>query len=178
MKVKTLIPLLICVALIVQSQFQSFGKSKELPYLRDGISFSIAEGWKMITNDSIGNQAYYFSAERTGTKATGLITVTWANKEEDPNKAIIAQQENMKNSNLYRNPGIEFSMTVPDKLAGQNVLRCEYATIVKGQKLEGTIYCLNCSRKTVIIFFQTGLDDHNKNQKGFELFQKTYNCRE
>ena len=178
MKVKTLIPLLICTAIVVQSQFQSFGKSKELPYLRDGISFSIAEGWKTIANDSIGNQAYYFSAERTGTNATGLITVTWANKGEDPNKTMTAQQENMRNSNLYRNPGIEFSMTVPDKLAGQNVLRCEYTTIVKGQKLEGTIYCLNCSRKTVIIFFQSGIDDHNKNQKGFDLFRKTYNCRE
>ncbi len=178
MKVKNLIPFLICATIVTQSQFQCFGKSKELPYLRDGISFSIAEGWKMIANDSIGNQAYYFSAERTGSKTTGLITVTWANKEEDLNKTIIAQQQNMKNSNIYRNPGIEFSMAVPDKLAGKNVLRCEYATIVKGQKLEGTIYCLNCSRKTVIIFFQSGLDDHNNNQKGFELFRKTYNCRE
>ena len=114
MKVKNLIPFLICATIVTQSQFQCFGKSKELPYLRDGISFSIAEGWKMIANDSIGNQAYYFSAERTGSKTTGLITVTWANKEEDLNKTIIAQQQNMKNSNIYRNPGIEFSMAVPD----------------------------------------------------------------
>ena len=178
MKVKffLLIPISICI--LIGHQLQSFGKSKEVPYLRDGISFSIAEGWKMIANDSIGDQAYYFSAERTGPKATGLVTVTWANKEEDPDKAIVAQQKSMKSSNVFRNPGIEFSLTVPGKLGGRNVLRCEYATIVKEQKIEGTIYCLNCSRKTVIIFFQSGMDDQNINKKAFELFQKTFNCRD
>ena len=178
MKVKFFFLIPISIAILMGQQFQSFAKSKEVPYLRDGISFSIAEGWKMIANDSIGDQAYYFSAERTGSKATGLVTVTWANKVEDPDKAIVAQQNSMKSSNVFRNPGIEFSMTVPDKLMGQNVLRCEYATIAKGQKLEGTIYCFNCSRKTIIIFLQSGIDDQKINNKAFELFQKTFNCRE
>ena len=178
MKVKTFIPILMCVSIVIVNHLNGLGKSKEVPYLRDGVSFSIAEGWKMIANDSIGDQAYYFSAERTGSKATGLMTVTWANKEEAPEKTIIAQQQSMKNSNIYRNPGIEFSMAVPDKLGSHNVLRCEYATIVKGQKLEGIIYCFNCSRKTVVIFLQSGIDDHNINNKAFELFQKTFNCRE
>ncbi|MEI6140533.1 MAG: hypothetical protein WCP85_14795 [Mariniphaga sp.] len=178
MKVKFLFLIPIFIAILMGQQFQSFGKSKEVPYLRDGISFSIEEGWKIIANDSIGDQAYYFSAERTGSKATGLITVTWANKEEDPDKTITAQQKSMKGSNIYRNPGIEFSKTGPGKLGGRNVLRCEYATIVKEQKIEGTIHCFNCSRKTVIIFFQSGIDDQNINNKAFELFQKTFNCRE
>jgi hypothetical protein len=178
MKVKTFIPILMCVSFVIVNQLNGFGKSKEVPYLRDGVSFSIAEGWKMIANDSIGDQAYYFSAERTGARTTGLITVTWANKEEDPDKAILAHQKSMKSSNVFRNPGIEFSMTVSDKMGGHIVRRCEYTTLVKGLKLEGIIYCFNCSGKTILIFFQSGIDDHSKNQKGFGLFQKTFNCRE
>jgi hypothetical protein len=178
MKVKTFIPILFSVSIVIVAQLSAYGKSKEVPYLRDGVSFSIAEGWKVIANDSIADGAYYFSAERTGTKTTGLITVTWANKEEDPDKAILAHQKSMKNSNIYRNPGIEFTMIVSDKLGGHDVRRCEYTTIAKGIKLEGIVYCFSCSGKTIVVFFQTGIDDHNKNQKGFGLFQKTFNCRE
>ena len=140
--VKTFIPVLFCVSIVIFVQLNGFGKSKEVPYLRDGVSFSIAEGWKVIANDSIADGAYYFSAERTGTKTTGLITVTWANKEEDPDKAILAHQKSMKGSNIYRNPGIEFAMIVSDKLGGHDVRRCDYTTIAKRD--------LDCSKRPSI----------------------------
>jgi len=156
----------------------SLAKSKELPYLRDGVSFSVAEGWNITANDSIGPNAYYFSAERSGDKATGLIIVTWANKIDDPQAAILTHQQSMKSSNMYRNPGIEFAEVNTDNLAGLKVKSCNYTTIVKDQKIEGAIYCLNSSEKTVTIFFQGGLSDHKINQKAFELFRSTFNCRE
>jgi len=156
----------------------SYAKDKEHPYLRDGLSFSIPEGWKVISNDSIGENAYYYSAEREGKAATGLITVTWYNKVEDPEKMMFIQQQSMKAANIYRNPGIEFSSMSDDKFAGFKVKSCKYITFVKGQKLEGIIYCLNTSQKTITIFFQTGLDDKKLNQKGFELVKITFDCRD
>jgi hypothetical protein len=153
-------------------------KNKEVPYLRDGISFSIADGWKAIANDSIGDNAYYFSAERTGLKATGLITVTWANKIESPEKTVAQHQQSMKSANMYRNPGIEFASINPDTFAGIKVISCRYSAIVKGQKIEGEIYCFNSSKKTIIIYFQTGLDDQKMNKKAFDLIRQTFNCRD
>jgi hypothetical protein len=156
----------------------AFSKNKETPYLRDGVSFSVAEDWKVIANDSVGDNAYYFSAERTGTKATGLITVTWVNNLEKPDKMIAVHQQSMKSANIYRNPGIEFSEVIPDKLARLEVKSCRYTTFVKGQKLEGIIYCFNSFKKTITIFFQTGIDDQKLNQKAFDLFRQTFNCYE
>jgi len=172
--VKTVLTLII--SLIVCNICSS--KDKEFPYMRDGVSFSVAEGWKVIANDSIGNNAYYFSAERTGTKATGLITVTWINKVENPLETITSHQRSMKTAKIYQKMGIEFSMATSDNFAGQKVQSCHYVTFVNEQKLEGTIYCFNYFHKTITIFFQSGLTDQKLNQKAFALIQQTFNCRE
>jgi len=156
----------------------ALSKTKEIHYLRNGISFSIAGDWKTIANDSIGDNAWYFSAERTGSKATGLITVTWINKVEDPLKTILLHQQTMKSANIYRNPGIQFAEVIQDNFAGYKVESCRYTTIVKEQKLEGVIYCFNSSQKTISVFFQSGLNDQKLNQKAFELIRRTFNCRE
>ena len=153
-------------------------KDKELPFIRDGISFSIAEGWKTSANDSIGENAYYFSAERIANQSTGLITITWINKIEDPMKMIEIHQKSMKSANIYRNPGIEFTSIENDIFAGLKVQRCNYITFVKEQKLEGIINSFNTSTKTITIFFQTGIEDKKLNQKAFELIRQTFNCRD
>jgi hypothetical protein len=153
-------------------------KSKEMSILRDGISLSIPEGWKVISNDSIGNNAYYFSAEREGKKATGLITITWINKIEDPEKTIRLIQKTMKDANIYRNPGIEFTEIGNENLELFKTKNCHYSAIVKEQKVEGYIFVFNASGKTISLFFQTGLDDKKINFKAFELLKQTFNCRE
>lgn len=155
-----------------------FAKEKETPYLRDGISFSIMERWKATSNDSIGTGAYYFSAEREGAKATGLITITWINEVEDPGNTILLHQKTMKGANIYRNPGIEFTEVISDNFGEFKGRSCRYTTIVKEQKLDGFICCFNTSRKTITIFFQSGQNDHNINQKAFDLVRMTFNCRD
>lgn len=178
MKSKVLIQIVLVVAILLIDNNISFAKGKEIPYMRNGISFSLAHDWKVIANDSIGNNAYYFSAEREEPKATGLITVTWLNEVKDPLETIIMHQKTMKISNIYRNPGIEFTAVIPDKFAGFKVKSCLYTTIVKEQKLEGVIYCFNSSQKTITVFFQTGFGDKKLNQKAFSLFKTTFNCRD
>lgn len=179
MKCKVSVPFLFITILnlLLFNQI-ALAKDKEIHYLRDRISFSIAEGWKMTANDSIGANAYYFSAERQGPLATGLITVTWVNKVEDPGKMIEINQKSMKAANIYRNPGIEFSAVENDSFAGYKVKRSRYVTFVKEQKIEGTILCFNSSEKTISIFIQTGTEDKKPNQKAFDLLQRTFNCRE
>lgn len=155
-----------------------FAKEKEFPFLRDGVSFSTEEGWKTTANDSIGDNAYYFSAERGGKEATGLITVTWINKIEDPEKIVAIHQKSMKSANIYRNPGIEFTAVENDNFAGLEVKCCHYITFVKELKIEGRIYSFNVAKKTITIFTQTGLKDRKLNQKGFDMLQRTFRCRE
>ena len=178
MKLKTLFRTLLIVIISLTISNIAWSKNKEVPYLRNGISFSVAAGWISIANDSIGDDAYYFSAERSGAKATGLITVTWINKVEDLQKTILLHQQTMQSANIYRNPGIQFSEAMPENFAGQKGLSCRYTTVVKEQKLEGQIVCFNSAQKTITIFFQSGLNDQKMNHKAFELIRQTFNCRE
>ena len=96
--------LIICVFILLitlpTSQY-ILGKVKKenQHFSRDGVTFSIAADWKVIANDSIGNNAFYFSAERTGENATGIITITWINKTDDPVEIMKINQRTMKASN-------------------------------------------------------------------------------
>ena len=58
MKLKAFIRISSIVAITFTICHIAIAKNKEVPYLRNGISFSIAEGWKTIANDSIGENAY------------------------------------------------------------------------------------------------------------------------
>lgn len=153
------------------------GKKNDINYLKNGISFSLSNKWKIVSDEPIPESGHYFSAERQGKNATGLFTLTWLDKEEDPSKTILFQQETMKNSNMYRNPGIEFTAIENSSFVGTKCKEVHYMTIVKEQKLEGWIWCFNCSGRTIIVFFQTGIEDKKENLKGFDLIKQTFGCR-
>jgi len=55
--------------------------------------------------------------------------------------------------------------------------KANYESVVKGTKVSGTIYCFNCSEKTYLIFFQTGLKDQKNNAKVFRMIELTFACR-
>ena len=151
MKSKILIQIFLLIAISLIFRNIIVARGKEIQYLRDGISFSLPQG---------------------------LITVTWLNEIKNPLETLIMYQKTMKISNIYRNPGIEFTSAIPEKFIGFSAQSCIYTTIVKEQKLEGVIYCFTSSQKTITIFFQTGLNDKKLNKKVLELFKITFNCRD
>jgi hypothetical protein len=165
------------VFLITLILFQSaFGRKDDIHYLKNGISFSLSNKWKIVSDEPIPESGHYFSAERAGKNATGLFTLIRMDKEEDPSKIILLQQETLKNTNMYRNPGIEFTAIENSYFAGNECKKVQYVTIVKEQKLEGWIWCFNCSGRTIIVFFQTGIEDKKENLKGFDLIKQTFGC--
>jgi hypothetical protein len=54
MKVKVSFSIIFCATILFASCLKVAAKDKELPFMRNGISFSIAEDWKITANDSIG----------------------------------------------------------------------------------------------------------------------------
>jgi hypothetical protein len=163
--------------LIITTIFTAHGQKKENHYLKEGISFSTLTTWQTVADEAIPDVGHYVSFERKGKGATGLFTVTWLNKEEEPSNALLAQMATMKNANIYRNPGIEFTTIEEDGFAGIQGRVVNYETIVKDEKLDGTIWAFNCSGRTIIVFYQTGMTDRKENEKGFQLLHQTFACR-
>ena len=152
-------------------------KNKEFNYLKNGVSFSLPEDWKTISDESLPDKGHYYSAERNGKNATGLFTLVTIDNEENPVKSLLVQQKNMQEEPLYKDSGIEFTSIVNSAFGSKEAKTVRYETLIKGIKVTGTIYCLNCAEKTYLLFFQTGIKDQKENAKAFRLIEMTFGCR-
>ncbi len=155
----------------------SNGKDKEFNYLKNGVSFSLPGNWRTIADESLPDKGFYYSAENTVKNATGLFTLVTINKMENPVKALLVQQRNMKEEAIYKESGIEFTAIENSRFGSMDATKVGYESVVKGTKVAGTIYCFNCSEKTYLIFLQSGLKDQKNNLKIFKLIELTFACR-
>ncbi|MCK9639451.1 MAG: hypothetical protein M0R39_06030 [Prolixibacteraceae bacterium] len=152
-------------------------KDNQFNYLKNGVSFSIPIDWKTISDEALPDKGYYYSAESTKKNSTGLFTLVTINNVENPVKSLLVQEKNMKEETIYQESGIEFTAIESCNFGSKEALKADYESVVKGTKVSGTIYCFNCSEKTYMIFFQTGLKDRKNNVKVFRMIELTFACR-
>jgi len=157
--------------------YQTYGKEKTFNYLKNGVSFSIPIDWKTISDESLPDKGYYYSAESSSTGSTGLFNLVTINVEENPVNTLLVQQKNMKEEAIYKENGIEFTEIVKSRFGSMDASKVDYEAIVKGIKVSGIIYCFNCSEKTYLVFMQSGLKEQKKNAKVFRLIEVTFACR-
>ena len=162
---------------LILSFSNAYGKNKEFNYLKNGVSFSLPGDWRTISDESLPNKGYYYSAESSGKNATGLFTLVTINDEENPVKALLVQQKNMKEEAIYQESGIQFTSIENCRFGNMDAKMVNYESIIKKVKVSGTIYCFNCSEKTYLIFFQTGIKDKKDNLKVLKLLELTFACR-
>lgn len=155
----------------------TYAKDKEFNYLKNGVSFSLPGDWRTISDESLPNKGYYYSAESTGKNTTGLFTLVTINDVENPVKALLVQQKNMTEEPIYKDSGIEFTQIENGKFGSMHAQKVTYEAIVKSTKVTGTIYSFNCAEKTYLIFFQTGIKDKKDNLKVLKLLELTFACR-
>jgi hypothetical protein len=96
---------------------------------------------------------------------------------ENPVKALLVQQTNMKEEAIYKESGIEFTKIVEARFGSMDARSVTYEAIAKGTKVTGTIYSFNCSEKTYLLFFQSGIKDQKNNAKVFRMIELTFACR-
>ena len=130
-----------------------------------------------IGDESLPDKGYYYSAESTRKNSTGLFNLVTINTEENPVKTLLIQQKNMKEEVLYKDSGIEFTTIENGRFGSMDAKTVNYESVVKGTKVSGTIYCFNCSEKTYLVFFQTGIKDQKINMKVFRMIELTFACR-
>ncbi len=105
------VALFVCFILITLNHLSA--KDKLFNYLKNGVSFSIPEDWKTISDEPLPDKGYYYSAESSRKNTSGLFNLVTINKVENPVKALFVQQKNMKDEVIYQESGIEFTAIVP-----------------------------------------------------------------
>ena len=175
---KHLFSLFIIVTFFTSAALASQPAGDDIQFLKDGVSFSLPADWEIISDEAVGDDGHYFSAEHNTEDATGVITVTWLNVRVEPDVVIDSHKKNMRAAQIYQQPGIEFTAIEPVTFAGRKAYRSKYATLVNGSKMEGEIICLNCEGKTISFFMQSGLNDQKATQAAFLQMEQTFGCRE
>jgi hypothetical protein len=154
-----------------------YSKEQEFNYLKNGISFTLPGSWRTISDEVLPGKGYYFSSESSGKNSSGLFSLVTINTMENPVKALLLQQTNMKEEPIYKDNGIEFTEITEGRFGSMSTRTVTYEAVVKGTKVSGTIHCFNCSEKTYLLFFQTGIKDQKINAKVFRMIELTFACR-
>jgi len=154
-----------------------YGKDQEFNYLKNGVSFTLPGSWRTLSDEELPGKGYYFSSESSGKNSSGLFNLVTINTMENPVKALLVQQTNMKEEPIYKDNGIEFTEIKEGRFGSMSTRTVTYEAVVKGIKISGTIHCFNCSEKTYLLFFQTGLKDQKINEKVFRMIELTFACR-
>ena len=175
---KRLISIFSFIILFVSTSFAAAPANEDIQFMKDGVSFSLPGDWKITSDEPVGDDGHYFSAEHNTEDATGVITVTWLNVHIEPDVVIDSHKKNMRAAAIYQKPGIEFTAIESVTFAGRKAYRSKYATLVNGSKMEGEIICLNCEGKTISFFVQSGLDDEKATNAAFLQMEQTFGCRE
>lgn len=155
----------------------SFGKDQDYNYLKNGISFTLPGNWKTLSDEVLPGKGYYFCSESSAKNSSGLFSLVTINTMENPVKALLVQQTNMKEEPIYTDSGIEFTEIAEGRFGSMSTRTVTYEAVVKGIKVSGTIHCFNCSEKTYLLFFQTGIKDRKNNSKVFRMIELTFACR-
>ncbi|MCE1199548.1 MAG: hypothetical protein LWW85_11315 [Marinilabiliales bacterium] len=163
--------------LILLGSLQSTAKDPDFNYLKNGVFFSLPADWRIISDEDLPEKGHYFAAENGKQKRTGFFSYVILNTLENPSRALLIQQQNMRSEELYQTSGIEFTVPEKSRFGGSETLAMHYESIVKGIKIQGTIHCFNCTEKTFLIFLQSGLADQKENTKVFKLIESTFGCR-
>lgn len=153
------------------------GKEQDFNYLKNGISFTLPGSWRTISDEELPGKGYYFSSESGGKNSSGLFSLVTINAMENPVKALLVQQANMKEEPIYKDSGIEFTEIKEGRFGSMNSRIVSYEAVVKGIKVSGTIQSFNCSEKTYLLFFQSGIKDQKNNAKVFRMIELTFACR-
>jgi hypothetical protein len=145
---------------------------------KDGITFSLPEGWKITDEDDLEGKGYYLSCEKEGANSSGLFAVSWANATLDVRPTLEQYVESLK-ANLEKAAATpKFDPIKAGTYNKGRGLKCTYTMTMAGVKHRGTLYCLNLCGKTVTVTAQEALEDIESNKAGFKELEASFKCAE
>lgn len=166
----SLVPALI-ICLLLTCSFKELDK-----FSQDGISFNVPADWSITDREDLEGEGYYMSCEKSGSDASGLVTVTWV-------KDIIPLEENaatyvnaLKEDFTKRNASFRFDPAVKATYSNNQCTRINYTMKLSQLPQHGTINCFHLCGKTVVVIEQEADEDAEKNRAGFREIEKSFTC--
>ncbi|QWX85408.1 hypothetical protein H0I23_07135 [Cellulophaga sp. HaHaR_3_176] len=162
------------ILLLVLFAFSSCQNTPEEKFENEGVSFISPEGWEIADEENLDDIGYYLSIEKDGMNSSGLIAITWLNKEIEVIDWMNIHKDEMNNNILYKNSDLIFEKELEGNFNDFNTTYLKYTLKLLGVKHEGAIHFFKAKGKTFSILIQEAIEDKASNKSGFELVEKSF----
>lgn len=154
----------------------SFSKPEEATYLHDGVNMTIPAKWKISKEAPQPDGGHFVSFQRKGLSNSGLVKLKWSPGELDLKKRAEAHRKQLQSAFEKRNANPEMGDLSPVAFGYHQGLSFPYQMALLGVKHEGEVVVFQACGKTFSYITQEAVEDHDKNQKGFEAFAASFSC--
>jgi hypothetical protein len=148
--------------------------SPEVPFSRDGVSFTCPQGWKITDEEDLDGLGYSLSVEKDGFSSSGLAMINWILVPMDEQTYMETYQDELGANVIYKNANLAFSDTESGTYAKLPTLTSSYTASILGVDHRGTLHIFKRGGKTFTVCLQEAIEDIDKNAPGFEKIESTF----
>lgn len=147
--------------------------SKERPFHKYGVSFTIPAGWIGVDEEDLGG-GYTISVEKEGMDASGMVNISWVDIEIELDEWALEIRDDLA-SNLNTAVSKTSFSGIKDGTYNGIPTRCmTYKATFLGVKHTGTIHVFHKSGKSFGIIIQEAIEDKGENEDGFRVVESSF----
>ncbi|WP_103072340.1 hypothetical protein [Aquimarina sediminis] len=152
-------------------------ETSQTKFEKQGVSLTYSKGWKITYEENLEDQGYYLSIEKDGLNSSGIITLSWINRELDLNNWITIYKNELRNDINFSNSNLRFAKESRDKFNTINTMSVKFTASIHGLKHEGIIHFFYENNKAFAIIKHEAIEDKTKNKDGFELIERSFTIK-
>jgi len=168
-KISVLLTLPFLFLITLPATAQSFDKQ--------GVSFTVPDGWKITEEEDLNGKGYYLSCEKEGKNASGIVTIRWINDTVSTSNMvdqyINGLRQNFAEKNAKR---MLFGTPEPAKVSNFNGVSADFSFSLMDIQHRGQIGSFHASGKTFTILMQEATEDIAENKPGFAAIMSSFSC--
>lgn len=146
-------------------------------FSRSGISFNIPNDWTITELEKLDEESYYLSCEKSGSNASGLVTMTWMSSEMGTEETVQHFANELKKTYKEQNADPRMSAVMKGIYQTYQCARVTYSLKLMGTPHRGTISCFQLCGKTITILEQEADEDAAENAPGFKTIEQSFRCK-
>src|SRR3989338_7798872 len=121
-------------------------------YTEGDVSFICPKEWA-ITDKSNYEDGHYVACEKSGSDASGLITIDWFGTERDLSELLELMKADLEEGFGQAGGAVNFSETETASFKGYTALTQNYTLLLQGIEFQGNIMAWDCNGRSFTTLF-------------------------
>lgn len=164
--------LLVIVSLIVFSSGYSMAQNS---FSKDGVSFKYPSDWEITEQNDLDGNGYYLAIEKIGEEESGLVVITWINKEIEGEEYMKIIQDQYKDQEDLES--LTFETTKKSTFNKVPSVSVNMKFDLDDRNFKALIHTFVSTERTFLVLKQNVYEDISKNKEAFNLIESTFQIK-